>query len=478
MNYSKKYQTLKAALQNQPDVVLRAKLDHLAATLDKEVANGKKTAKQAFFMLLQNYLAFDLKEVDQDNHKKILDSRLKVLDIDGKNLEQSTELEFVNLISEDDDLFIFLCKNAEPLLSKRVLNGILNTFFYKKHEDEEAALKRTSWLIGVALYQMLQNAKNNDTRVRIQRILIGYFSHKTYHEDIENAFERLKDLNVYFSIDDIIFYRMTDKAKEATQHGPYQDTFLDVLRDFVGGHQSHVDITNIRKYDKQFKVHAYRFIEMIKLLYKELSHKEKFHLREFVQKLHNFDKEVRQLNVILGLKGNPLGGISVLNESQASANESIINHLNAAAESLLQEAHQLFDRCIPGTISYHILALSLFVVGVGLVATGILALALLPTLGVAALGAVSFYSLAAGSIASGYACGLFSAVVLSKARRCVETSTVITNAAISVIEHGREDGEKAALRLDLSTQPPEDESENAELGKLEDPTNHSLRFKA
>jgi hypothetical protein len=483
MSYLKKYQTLKTVLQRQDDVALRAQLDPLIKQLDDDVINQQKTHKQAFFSLLQVLIAFDLEEIEIDENKRALEAQLKALDIEGNDLasqsesdSQDGESKKPNLISEDEDLFVFLCKNGAPFIPQKVFAGVLNGFLSKTEGDDEAMLRKTNWLLSIALYQQFQKTKRAAKRKQIQRILLGYLSGKTNDEEIEHVITKLKDFNTYCSLDDIIFYRMTDKARGAfsSTHGPYQDTFLDTLRHLVSGHQSHAQIKLIKKYDTHFKMHGYRFIEMVKALYKELSASEKSRLKLFVNKLEHFDKRVRKLIVMYGLEGHAGGGISVIARAGTKENERMVADINAAATALFQEAHELFDQCMPGTVSYHILAASSFVLGMGLLTLGILALALFPAAGLAVLGGAAFYGLCATSITVGFGFGLFAAPVLNKARNCVATSTRVANTAVNVIGHCKEAGVNAASRLDLSTPPPAEVEGNQE--KIEDPTSRSPRL--
>ena len=386
MNYPKKYQALIDALRIQNDVLDSAKLEQFIQRLDREVTEKRRTHKQAFFTLLQTYITIDVDKPERDQNKRKLEMRLRALDDDGNDMsDHSSETDSqegeskkpVNLISEDDDLFVFLYKNAKPLLSERELNAILHPFLTKEEADEEAEHKKhkhTNWLLSVMLYHKLQQSKLEAERKRIQRVLLGYLSRKTNNEDIDHVVDTLKELNAYFSIDDIIFHRMVpDKVKRTSQlpHGPYQNTFLDEMRTLISGHHSHADIKRIKKYDTRFRIHSCRFIEMVKLLYKELRGSEKLRLREFIRKLNTFDKKVRKYNVILGLQPNLGGGLSAMMQSPSPKNKKLEAKIAKEADALLAEAHQLFDTCMPGTVSYHIMAIAFLALGFALVIAGI-----------------------------------------------------------------------------------------------------------
>jgi hypothetical protein len=481
MNYQKKYQTLIRVLRKQVDVLDTVKLEPLIQAIDKEIDGKRRTHKQAFFTLLQVYIAFDVIKDEKDRDKRLLDQRLKALDAEGKDLgERAGETPSLPLISEDDDLFVFLYKNAKPLLPEREFHSILNFFLSKSHDAEKEAHKRTNWLLSVALYQKLLQSKEEAGKKRIHRVLLGYLSRKTNNEEIDHVFDKLKELNAYFSLDDVIYYRMVpDKAKKNAEapHGPYQNTFLDEMRALISSHQSHADLKVIKKYDANFRMHSCRFIEMVKLLYKELTPPEKRRLRDFIRKLTLFDKTVRKYHVMLGLQSGSGGGTGVFKSTISAKNLRLEKKLTEEAEALLKEAHALFDTCMPGTISYHVMAGAFLALGFALVILGVLSLALLPPLAIPVLGAAAFYSLSAATIVTGYGFGLFSAFTLNKARQCVQSSTIVANTAINLIEHCKDSGLTTAKSINFSLRPPKAVLQKEETQeKLEDPTSHSPRI--
>jgi|GEM_PF-5415786 len=221
MAYSRKFHRLVEVLNNTTTESVLAKK---AAALQVEIAERKKTVKAAYFELLREGVAVNLKHYDYLSSPQAVRNRLTSKHSVGLYLNKITyELEGspskqpLKLVTPEESMFVFLRENVEGLRldkqQKQKLDEIIKQFTATS-VDQELLIEDANWQIAQIVFQKLQQAKNKEASL-CTKILIGYLINSPSAADIATRVESLRIDIAPLSFTDYLFYRMTDAAFEA-----------------------------------------------------------------------------------------------------------------------------------------------------------------------------------------------------------------------------------------------------------------------
>lgn len=427
MTYQKKYEALRHSLMLSNEYLKYQEVGIFLQQLNGQLAANEISHTQAFFnLLLECAKHTNLISLDVDFAKMSTPFSLGLMDVkggineifyrrefsetqfehnaegDGVKYTETLIYDHALTLSETERMFVSIFFNAQKILSKEELKALVSADIVTltgELANDEPILNKINWQIALAVYQKMNTSNIEQDQIICQKILCGYLKNYWKAEDV--IFTHQEFAKETISINDFIYYRMSQTAIGAELDKPNENTLYDHVMK-LKSKPNLVDTDFIKEInaqyllvDEQSKVQLKDFVAQLNNLAKsyKIIQKDIIDIESLQKKLQNSDLPALERPEIL----NNIKGIK-------ERTAELKTKLMADAQVLHNEATIVFPKSETHSRKFNIASLSFIFLGGVMLALSLLAIAIVLalSLGAAALaGAAVIAGAGVGSVALG-----------------------------------------------------------------------------